>query len=161
LVPTSNGGSQNKFWRVSECLKLGLVIESLAQGLALGTQIWDLSFRQLQLGLPLSFGLYFVGTVLPAMIFIYAILVPRYLKLTESTATTVILGGLTYTLMHLWDAWTVFTSPNSAALSVVFLLFMYFGPGMMKTVLTLRTSNAWGMCGPITLWPRTLSMTLR
>jgi len=120
-----------------------LVIESLAQGLALGTQILDLSFRQLLLGMPLSFGLYFVGTVLPAMIFIYAILVPRYLKLTESMATTVILGGLTYTLMHLWDAWTVFTTPDGAALSVVFLLFTYFGPGMMKTVLTLRTGNAW------------------
>lgn len=49
------------------------------------------------------------------MIFIYAILVPRYLALTGSTASTVILGGLTYTLLHVWDAWTVFSSPASIA----------------------------------------------
>jgi hypothetical protein len=120
-----------------------LVIESLAQASALGLQILDLSSRQLLLGLPLTFGLYFVGTVLPTMIFIYAILIPRYLKLTGSMVATVILGGLTYTLMHVWDAWTVFTSPGGAALSVVFLLLTYLGPGMMKTVLTLRTGNAW------------------
>jgi len=75
--------------------------------------------------------------------FIYAILVPRFLKLSGSTARTVILGGLTYTLMHLWDAWTVFASPADAAPSIAFLFFTYFGPGMMKTVLTLRTGNAW------------------
>jgi hypothetical protein len=114
-----------------------------SEALALGMPILDLSSRQLLLGLPLTFGLYFVGTVLPAMIFIYAILIPRYLKLTQSMVATVILGGLTYTLMHVWDAWTLFTSPDRAALSVVFLLFTYFGPGMMKAVLTLRTRNAW------------------
>jgi hypothetical protein len=120
-----------------------LLIESLAEALALGVQLLDLSSRQLLLGLPLTFGLYFVGTVLPTMIFIYAILIPRYLKLTESMVATVILGGLTYTLMHVWDAWTVFTSPGDAALSVIFLLLTYLGPGMMKAVLTLRTGNAW------------------
>jgi hypothetical protein len=120
-----------------------LLIESLAQYFALRSQIFSLTPGQLLLGVPLAFGLYFVGTVLPAMVFIYAILVPRFLKLTGSTATTVILGGLTYTLMHLWDAWTVFSSPVAAALSVAFLFFTYFGPGMMKTVLTVRTGNAW------------------
>lgn len=44
----------------------------------------------------MTFVLYFAGTVLPTMIFIYCILVPRYFKLTGSTATTVILGGITY-----------------------------------------------------------------
>jgi len=28
-------------------------------------------------------------------------------------------------------------------LSLLFVLFQYFGPGMMKSVLTLRTGNAW------------------
>ena len=28
-------------------------------------------------------------------------------------------------------------------LSVIFLMFQYFGPGMIKSVLTLRTGNAW------------------
>jgi hypothetical protein len=120
-----------------------LLIESLAQYFALRSQIFSLTPGQLLLGVPLAFGLYFVGTVLPAMVFIYAILVPRFLRLTGSTATTVILGGLTYTLMHLWDAWTVFSSPATAALSVAFLLFTYLGPGMMKTFLTVRTGNAW------------------
>jgi hypothetical protein len=120
-----------------------LLIESLAQYFALRSQIFSLTPGQLLLGAPLAFGLYFIGTVLPAMVFIYAILVPRFLKLTGSTATTVILGGVTYTLMHVWDAWTVFSSPAAAALSVAFLFFTYFGPGMMKTVLTVRTGNAW------------------
>jgi hypothetical protein len=77
------------------------------------------------------------------MVFIYAILVPRFLRLTGSTAGTVVLGGLTYTLLHVWDAWTLFSSPGNAVLSVIFLLFTYLGPGMMKTVLTVRTGNAW------------------
>ena len=120
-----------------------LLIESVVQYFAFRTQIFTLTPRQLALGAPLSFALYMVGTVLPAMVFIYAILVPRFLKLTGSAATTVILGGVTYTLMHVWDAWTVFTSATDALLSVVFLFFTYFGPGMMKTALTLHTGNAW------------------
>ncbi|HKA67870.1 MAG TPA: hypothetical protein VKG85_02000 [Actinomycetes bacterium] len=120
-----------------------LLIESVVQVLALKPAILDLSTRQLALGVPLTFVLYLAGAVLPAMVFIYAILVPRYLRLTGSTATTVILAGLTYTLLHLWDAWTVFNSPRSAVLSVIFLLFTYFGPGMIKAVLTVRTGNAW------------------
>lgn len=94
------------------------------------------------------------------MVFVYAILVPRYLRLTGSTASTVILGGLTYVLLHIWDAWTVFTSPGNAVLSVIFLTFTYFGPGMIKTFLTIRTGNAW-----VHVWayhafaPHTLSET--
>lgn len=120
-----------------------LVIESIAQYFALRSQIFTLSARQLALGAPLAFALYFIGTVVPAMIFIYALLVPRFLALTRSTATTVIFGGVTYTIMHVWDAWTVFASPAAAALSIAFLFLTYFGPGMIKTVLTLRTGNAW------------------
>ena len=120
-----------------------LLIESLVQIAALDPQIFDLTAGQLVLGLPLTFTLYLAGAVLPAMIFIYAILVPRFLRLTGSTTTTVILGGLTYTALHIWDAWTIFNSPGNAALSIVFLLLTYFAPGMFKTVLTVRTGNAW------------------
>jgi hypothetical protein len=120
-----------------------LVIESVVQIAALQPAILDLSARQLVLGMPLTFSLYLAGAVLPAMIFIYAILVPRFLRLTGSTATTVILGGLAYAGLHVWDAWTVFDSPGNAALSLVFLLLTYFAPGMFKTVLTVRTGNAW------------------
>ena len=120
-----------------------LLIESLVQIAALDPQTFDLTAGQLVLGLPLTFTLYLAGAVLPAMIFIYAILVPRFLRLTGSTMTTVILGGLTYTALHIWDAWTIFNSPGNAALSIVFLLLTYFAPGMFKTVLTVRTGNAW------------------
>jgi hypothetical protein len=120
-----------------------LAIEALFQLLFLSDAILRLDPRQLLLGAPLTFGLYFVGTVLPAMILIYAILVPRYLRLTGSVPTTVILGGLTYTLMHCFDGWMVFDSPGNAVLSVCALLLLYFGPGMIKTFLTLRTGNAW------------------
>lgn len=120
-----------------------LLIESLVQIAALDPQTFDLTAGQLVLGLPLTFTLYLAGAVLPAMIFIYAILVPRFLRLTGSTTTTVILGGLTYTALHIWDAWTIFNSLGNAALSIVFLLLTYFAPGMFKTVLTVRTGNAW------------------
>lgn len=120
-----------------------LLIESVVQILVLQPQILDLDGRQLLFGAPITFVLFLAGAVLPAMVFVYGILVPRYLRLTGSTATTVILGGLTYAALHIWDVWTVFTSPGNAVLSVVFLLLTYFAPGMIKTVLTVRTGNAW------------------
>lgn len=95
------------------------------------------------LGAPLSFVIFFVGTVLPTMVLIYAILIPRYLKLTGSATSTVLLGGLTYAAMHIIEGWSTFDSPRHMVLSLLFVLFQYFGPGMMKTVLTLRTGNAW------------------
>jgi hypothetical protein len=120
-----------------------LLIESAIQIATLTTAFGQLTTGQYVVGLPLTFVLYLAGAVLPAMIFVYCILVPRFLKLTGSTATTVILGGITYTLLHVWDAWTILTSPATSLLSIIFLFFTYFGPGMMKTVLTVRTGNAW------------------
>jgi hypothetical protein len=120
-----------------------LLVESTFQIATLPTVVGQLSARQYVIGLPVTFVLYLAGTVLPAMVFVYCILVPRFLKLTGSTATTVILGGVTYTLLHVWDAWTVLTSPTDALLSVAFLFLIYLGPGMMKTMLTVRTGNAW------------------
>ena len=120
-----------------------LVIESLVELFGLSSALLQLSPRQLLMGTPLTFVVYFFGTVLPTMIFLYCILIPRYLRLTSSVATTVILGGLTYTGLHFFDGWTVFTSPGDAVLSVIFLLLLYLGPGMFKTFLTLRTGNAW------------------
>jgi hypothetical protein len=120
-----------------------LIVESTMQFLAVSTALFDLAPRQVLLGAPLTFGLYFVGTVLPTMIFLQAILVPRYLAITGSVPTTVVLGGLTYAALHFPEAWMVLTSPGNAVLSLIFLLLTYFGPGMVKTVLTLRTGNAW------------------
>jgi hypothetical protein len=77
------------------------------------------------------------------MVLIYAILLPRYLRLTGSTISTVLLCGLTYAAMHIVEGWSVFDSPQHVALSLMFVLLQYFGPGMIKAVLTLRTGNAW------------------
>jgi hypothetical protein len=119
-----------------------LVIESAFELSAFGG-IFNLSPRQLLLGAPLAFSLFFIGTVLPTMVLIYAILLPRYLKLTGSAISTVLLGGLTYAAMHIVEGWSAFNSPRNAALSLAFVLLQYFGPGMIKSVLTLRTGNAW------------------
>ena len=102
-----------------------------------------LSARQMWLGAPLAFVVYFIGTVLPTMVLIYAILLPRYLKITGSAVSTVLLGGLTYAAMHIVEGWSAFDSPRDVALSLIFVLLQYFGPGMIKSVLTLRTGNAW------------------
>jgi len=119
-----------------------LVFESLFEVSAF-SGILHLSPRQLLLGAPLSFAVFFIGTVLPTMVLIYAILLPRYLKLTGSAISTVLLGGLTYAAMHLVEGWSAFGSPRDAALSLLFVLLSYVGPGMIKSVLTLRTGNAW------------------
>lgn len=119
-----------------------LVIESAFEMAVFGG-ILQLSPRQVLLGAPLSFAVFFLGTVLPTMVLIYSILLPRYLRLTGSAISTVLLGGLTYAAMHIVEGWSVFGSPRDAVLSLLFVLFTYFGPGMIKSVLTLRTGNTW------------------
>ena len=118
------------------------VIESLVE-LGAFPGLFHMSARQFLIAAPLSFGLFMIGTVLPTMVLIYAILVPRYLKLTGSFATTVLLGGVTYAAMHIVEGWSVFTTPRNTALSLIFVVLGYFGPGMVKTFITLRTGNAW------------------
>ncbi|WP_433463547.1 hypothetical protein [Spirillospora sp. CA-128828] len=120
-----------------------LLVESAVQFAALRPAIVDMTGPQLLFGVPLTFVLFLAGAVLPAMVFIYCVLVPRFLRLTGSVATTTVLGGLTYAAMHFWDAWMVFSSPRDALLSLIFLLLLYVPPGMVKTTLTLRTGNAW------------------
>ena len=126
-------------------LRLILVIAALegAVELAAFPGIFKLTPHQLALAAPLSFLVFFLGTVLPTMVLIYAILLPRYLKLTGSVTATVILGGLTYALMHLVEGWSIFTTPRDTALSLVFVFLQYTGPGMFKSFVTLRTGNAW------------------
>jgi len=119
-----------------------LVLESAFE-LLLVPNLFKMSGLQFLAGMPAAFVIYFVGTSLPIMVFIYCILLPRYLKLTGSLVTTVILGGATYAVVHCFEAWTLWNSLENAVLSVVFLMFQYFGPGMVKSVLTIRTGNAW------------------
>lgn len=119
-----------------------LAIESTVQ-LTVSPEILRLSPHQILLGAPLTFVLSFLGTVLPTMVFVYCILAPRYLRLTGSAAATVILGGVTYAALHLFDGWTSHASPTDVLISSLYVLLFYTAPGMFKTFLTLRTGNAW------------------
>jgi hypothetical protein len=120
-----------------------LIVESLFELAVFDKNVFRLSSHQMLVGAPLTFAIYFIGTVLPTMVLIYAILLPRYLKLTGSAISTVLLGGFTYAAMHMVEGWSVFDSARDGALSLIFVLLQYFGPGMIKSVLTLRTGNAW------------------
>lgn len=120
-----------------------LAVESAFELNVFDKTILNLNPHQVLLGAPLSFAIFFIGTALPTMILIYAILLPRYLKLTGSAISTVLLGGVTYAAMHIVEGWSAFDSPRDTVLSLIFVLLTYFGPGMMKSVLTLRTGNAW------------------
>ena len=74
--------------------------------------VFGLSSHQILLGVPLTFLIFFTGTVLPTMILIYSILLPRYLKLTGSPISAVLLGGLSYAAMHIVEGWSAFDSPR-------------------------------------------------
>jgi hypothetical protein len=131
--------------RRNDALLIGVVlaIESAFELAVFDKNIFRLTAHQVLVGAPLTFFVFFIGTVLPTMVLIYAILLPRYLKLTGSAITATLLGGLTYAAMHLVEGWSAFDSPRHIALSLLFVLLQYFGPGMIKSVLTLRTGNAW------------------
>jgi len=105
--------------------------------------VLSLTASQAAIGLPLTTIVHLLGTALPVMIFVQCLLVPRYLKLTGSVVTTTILGGLTYAGLHVWEYWTVYDSLSNASLSLIFVFITFFGPGMVKAFLTLRTGNAW------------------
>src|SRR5262249_50666673 len=115
-----------------------LVLESVTE-LAAFPGFFGLGAHQLLIAAPLSLLLFGVGTVLPTMVLIYAILLPRYLKLTDSALATVLLGGATYALMHLVEGWSVFGTPRETALSLIFVFLTYTAPGMFKSFVTLRT----------------------
>jgi len=119
-----------------------LVVESAVE-LAAIPGVFKMTPQAFMLAAPIAFTLFLLGTVLPTMVLIYAILLPRYLKITGSPALTVILGGLTYALMHLVEGWSSFRTPHDIALSVIFVFLTYAGPGMFKAFVTLRTGNAW------------------
>jgi hypothetical protein len=71
------------------------IIESVFELAVFDKNVFRLTTHQALIGAPLTFAVYFLGTVLPTMVLIYAILLPRYLKLTGSTVSAVLLGGLT------------------------------------------------------------------
>lgn len=119
-----------------------LLLESIAE-LTTFPGLFSLSGRQLLIGMPFTLLLHLLGTGIPVMIFIYALLFPRYLKVTGSPASAAVLGALTYAGLHLFEYWTVYDSLTHGILSVVFVFLQFAYPGLIKSVLTLRTGNAW------------------
>jgi hypothetical protein len=123
-----------------------VIVVIMAMGIALdllGGGFLKLSGRQMLLGASLTFVTHLLGTGLPVMVFIYAILFPRYLKLTGSPVATVLLGGLSYAVLHVFEYWTLYDSVPHALLSAIFVMLTFVPPGLMKSYLTLRTANAW------------------
>jgi hypothetical protein len=46
-------------------------------------------------------------------------------------------------VIHLFESWAVYRAADLAILSIILLFLQYFGPGVIKAVLTQRTGNAW------------------
>jgi hypothetical protein len=107
-----------------------------------GPNIFQLTRHQQLVGGALSLVLHLCGTDLPIMIFIYAILLPRYARLFSSPVAFLV-GAVSYPLMHVFESWTRYDSLYHAAVSVIFVLLTFFPAGVMKSFLTFRTGNAW------------------
>jgi len=107
-----------------------------------GPNIFQLTLHQQLVGGVLSLVLHLCGTDLPIMIFIYAILLPRYARLF-SPPVAFLAGAVSYPLMHVFESWTRYDSLYHATVSVIFVLLTFFPAGVMKSFLTFRTGNAW------------------
>lgn len=131
--------------RGRDLLVIGLVLalESLAQLTVFGAAFLALTGTQISLGVLLALGLSFVGTVLPTLVVVASLVVPRVLAITRSPVTTIVAGGVVYAALHLFDGWTDYGSVPGAGWSLGLLMLQYLAPGMFKALLTLRTGNAW------------------
>jgi len=107
-----------------------------------GPNILQLAPHQRVVGGLLSFVIHLFLTDLPVMIFIYAILMPRYARLF-SPATAFLLGAASYPAIHIFETFTRYDSPYDSLISAIFVFLFFFPPGVMKSFLTMRTGNAW------------------
>jgi hypothetical protein len=128
-------------WKNDVLIITVVMLISCAYELA-GPNIFQLTRHQQLVGGALSLVLHLCGTDLPIMIFIYAILLPRYARLF-SPLVAFLVGAVSYPLMHVFESWTRYDSLNHAAVSVIFVLLTFFPAGLMKSFLTFRTGNAW------------------
>ncbi|GGA03420.1 hypothetical protein GCM10011408_26160 [Dyella caseinilytica] len=123
-----------------------IIIVLLALGCALDLRghhtILQLTPHQQIIGGALSFVVHLFGTDLPIMIFIYAILMPRYAKLA-SPMTAYLLGAASYPASHIFESWTQYGSVTQGVSSVMLVFLTFFPAGIMKSFLTVRTGNAW------------------
>jgi hypothetical protein len=107
-----------------------------------GPSILQLSLQQRIVGGLLSFVIHLLLTDFPVMIFIYAILLPRYARLF-SPATAFLLGAASYPAIHIFESFTRYDSPSDSLISAIFVFLFFFPAGIMKSFLTMRTGNAW------------------
>lgn len=143
---TQNLGLHSLNLRADLYLVVGvLTVESLGEWAFLpdGFRFFSLLPSQIAVGGSLTLLLHLLGTGLPIMIFVQSILVPRYLKLTGSVTTSVVLGGLSYATCHLFEFWALYASLGEVALSLIFVYLQFTGAGMIKAFMTLRSGNAW------------------
>jgi hypothetical protein len=123
-----------------------IIVVLLALGCALDLRgshtILQLTPHQQVLGGALSFVLHLFGTDLPIMIFIYAILMPRYARLA-SPMTAYLLGAVSYPTSHIFESWTQYGSLTQGVSSLMLVYLTFFPAGLMKSFLTVRTGNAW------------------
>jgi hypothetical protein len=122
-----------------------IIVVILVLGCALdftGHSILQLTPHQQLVGGALSFVLHLFGTDLPIMIFIYAILLPRYFKVA-SPMTAYLLGAVSYPTSHIFEAWTQYSSVARGVSSLMLVYLTFFPAGLMKSFLTVRTGNAW------------------
>jgi hypothetical protein len=129
-------------WRSDTLLILLVLAIGVFMDLTFGTAFRSLDAHQQLVGGTMSFLFHLAGTDLPIMIFIYAILAPRYARL-YSQATAYLVAAATYPAMHIFESWTRYDSVGHAALSVIAVFLVLFPAGLMKSFLTMRTGNAW------------------
>jgi hypothetical protein len=128
-------------WKNDTLIILVVLLLGCAYELA-GPNILQLTPHQQLAGGLLSLALHLAGTDLPIMVFIYAILLPRYARLF-SPPVAFLVGAVSYPLMHVFESWTRYDSLYHAAVSIIFVLLTFFPAGVMKSFLTMRTGNAW------------------
>ncbi|MGH2375761.1 MAG: hypothetical protein ACRDIC_20110, partial [bacterium] len=68
--------------------------------------VFSLTPHQLLVGAPLTFIVHLLGTGFPVMVFLYSLLFPRYVKVTDSAASAIVYGALTYAGLHFFEYWT-------------------------------------------------------
>ncbi len=83
-----------------------------------------------------------LGTFLPVMILLHSLLAPRLAVATGSISVAAAIGGVVYGLYHAREFYLAWDSLTAVGLSVAWLVQIAFY-GAIKTIVTLRTGNAW------------------